>query len=106
MKLTAVELATRLRSERPPRLLDVRQPEEHALASIPGARLIPLAELPARVGEIAGWRGEEVVVYCHHGMRSQRAIGFLRPLGFLHLLNLEGGIDAWSVEVDPAVPRY
>lgn len=106
MKLTATELGTRLRGERPPRLLDVRQPEEVALAAIPGARLIPLAELPARVEEIAGWRGAEVVVYCHHGMRSQRAIGFLRSLGFLHLLNLEGGIDAWSVEVDPAVPRY
>lgn len=100
------ELAARLRGPQPPLLLDVRQPEEHAFAALPGARLIPLAELPARVAELEAWRAEDVVVYCHHGMRSQRAVEWLRQRGFTRLLNLTGGIDRWSLEADPTLPRY
>ena len=106
MHLTASELADRLNSAEPPALLDVRQPEEFAIASLPGARLIPLGELPQRFKELADWQEREIVVYCHHGIRSQHAIGFLRGAGFPRLTNLTGGIDAWSGEVDPAVPRY
>ncbi len=100
------ELAARLRGAQPPRLLDVRQAEEHAFAALPGAHLIPLAELPARSAELEAWRGKDVVVYCHHGMRSQRAVEWLRQRGFTRLLNLTGGIDRWSLEVDPTLPRY
>jgi rhodanese-related sulfurtransferase len=106
MNIHPKDLARRLREPNPPRLLDVRQPEENAFASLPGTRLIPLDELPLRAGELRDWQGEEIVVYCHHGIRSLRAIGFLRQMGFERLLNLEGGIDAWSAEVDPSVPRY
>ena len=106
MNITPRELAQRLGSTRPPRLLDVRQPEEHAHAAVPGSVLIPLGDLATRANELAGWQSEDVVVYCHHGMRSLRAIGLLRPLGFTRLINLTGGIDAWSLEVDPGVPRY
>ena len=104
--MTHSELAARLREPNPPRLLDVRQPEEHALAALPGSELIPLHELLFRHEEIEAWRDEEIVVYCHHGIRSLNAIAQLRHFGFSRLRNLAGGIDRWSVEVDPAVPRY
>ncbi|MFA6546357.1 MAG: rhodanese-like domain-containing protein [Limisphaerales bacterium] len=104
--MTPKELADLLRSPNPPLLLDVRQPEEFALAALPGAKLIPLNELPERVGELAAWSGREVVVYCHHGMRSAHAIGWLRRQGFTQLHNLAGGIDRWSQDVDPNLPRY
>jgi len=104
--IAPTDLATKLRGPEPPRLLDVRQPDEHAIASLPEARLIPLDQLVARVDELASWRTTEVVVYCHHGMRSQRAGELLERLGFKQVLNLAGGIDRWSVEVDPSLRRY
>lgn len=99
-------LAQKLRSAQPPRLLDVRQPDEFALVSLPGAVLIPLNELPQRVDEIADWKDQEVVVYCHHGIRSLQAIAQLKHFGFTNLLNLAGGIDRWATDVDPAARRY
>lgn len=104
--ISASELAARLRDLNPPKLLDVRNPDEHAIAAIAGSRLIPLGELFGRVHELADWRDEEIVVFCHHGMRSQQAIGFLKQAGFDKLTNLTGGIDAWSVSVDDSVARY
>jgi adenylyltransferase/sulfurtransferase len=85
-------------------LLDVRQPVEHSIAHIEGARLIPMNELPSRVSELDPAR--PVVAFCHHGPRSLRAAQWLRAQGFARVVSLAGGIDAWSVEVDPAVPRY
>jgi adenylyltransferase/sulfurtransferase len=85
-------------------LLDVRTSREHALASIPGAVLIPLQELPARLAELP--REGTIVVHCHHGQRSERAAAYLRGQGFTDVRNLLGGIDAWSCDVDPGVPRY
>jgi adenylyltransferase/sulfurtransferase len=87
-------------------LLDVRQPEEFAIAQIEGARLLPLGELEARIEELGAWRGRRVVVTCHHGMRAARAAGILREHGFARVENLSGGIEAWSLTVDPSVPRY
>ncbi len=104
--MTPTELAERLAASNPPHLLDVRQPDEFAVVALPGAKLIPLNELPERVGELAAWREQEVVVYCHHGMRSAHAIGWLRHQGFSNLHNLAGGIDRWSLEVDANAPRY
>lgn len=104
--MTPAVLAERLRSPNPPNLLDVRQPEEFAIVSLSGAKLIPLNELGARFEEIAEWRELEVVVYCHHGIRSARAVGWLCRQGFTNLRNLEGGIDRWSSEMDPTSPRY
>ncbi len=104
--MTPTELAARLAAPNPPHLLDVRQPDEFAIVSLPGAKLVPLNELPERVGELAGWRDQEVVVYCHHGMRSARAIGWLRQQGFTNLHNLSSGVDGWSLEVDPNAARY
>ena len=104
--MTPQELAERLRSPNPPHLLDVRQPDEHAFVSLPNSTLIPLGELLGRVEEIEGWRNEEVVVYCHHGIRSANGMAQLRAAGFTNLHNLSGGIDRWTTEVDPTLPRY
>jgi adenylyltransferase/sulfurtransferase len=87
-------------------LLDVREPPEHARARIEGARLLPLGQLEARLGELDAWRARRVVVHCHHGGRSAAACAFLREHGFQRVENLAGGIDAWSLAVDPSVPRY
>ncbi len=88
------------------RLLDVRQPEEFALAALPNARLIPLNRLDNCIDELLDWQEENVVVYCHHGIRSLHATRWLQQQGFSTVRNLVGGIDAWSIEVDPAISRY
>ncbi len=98
------ELAERLRSTDPPLLLDVREPEEWAIARIEGARLIPLDQLARRVDELTAAR--EIVVYCKMGGRSARAVAQLTELGFRGVRHLEGGIDRWGREVDPTMPRY
>lgn len=106
LHIEPTDLAGRLASPTPPRLLDVREPEEHAFAALPGARLIPLGQLADRTEELDDWRNEDIVVYCHHGIRSQHGMAILRHAGFQRLLNLRGGIDRWSIDVDPALPRY
>ena len=87
-------------------LLDCRTPEEHATAKIEGAMLLPMQELPERVSEIAAWKDRPIIVHCHHGMRSLRVAKWLREQGFTLAQSMQGGIDAWSTDVDPAVPRY
>jgi rhodanese-related sulfurtransferase len=104
--MTPTELAGCLRAPEPPALLDVREIHEHAFVSLPGARLVPLGEIQDRLAELDDWRDREIVVYCHHGVRSQHAGALLREAGFARVVNLSGGIDRWSREVDPAVPRY
>lgn len=84
--------------------LDCRQPEELAIASIAGALHIPMGEIPERLGEID--RKKQIVVFCHHGMRSMRVAAFLEQQGFPNVANLIGGIDAWSDRVDAKVPKY
>jgi len=98
------ELAQWRQEGRDMQLVDVRQPVEHAIAHLSGATLLPLPELVSRVAELDPAR--PVVVYCHHGPRSLRATQWLRQQGFPRVASLAGGIDAWSVEVDPALPRY
>jgi rhodanese-related sulfurtransferase len=87
-------------------LIDVRQPEEYRIASLPAAVLIPLGELSMRLAEIEAYRDKRIVVHCHHGGRSLRAVMGLRQLGFHGAQNLAGGIDLWSQQIDPQVPRY
>lgn len=97
------QLRERLQEADVPFLLDVREPWEHQLAAIPGSRLIPMGQIPARLEEIP--REREVVVYCHHGVRSMQVAYYLAHHGF-QVTNLHGGIDAWSLEADPSTPRY
>ncbi len=87
-------------------LLDCRELDEHAIANIPGAILIPMQEIPERLAEIEAYRDGRVVVHCHHGGRSMRVTRFLRERGFPTAQNMTGGIEAWSLEIDPATPRY
>lgn len=85
-------------------LLDVREPHEYSMAKIEGSVLIPLGELPTSLEKLNA--DDEIVALCHRGMRSADAMGFLMQQGFSNVKNLVGGIDAWSIEVDPEVPRY
>jgi adenylyltransferase/sulfurtransferase len=102
--MSVQELKRRMDAHEPITLIDVREPFEHELARISGAELIPLGELSARLNEIP--RHARIVVHCHTGTRSANAVEFLREAGFDDAANLEGGIEAWSVEIDPTVPRY
>lgn len=103
-EISVEELASALRSDHPPHLLDVRQPEEVALCQLPEALVIPLGELSARWAELP--RDRPLVVYCHHGMRSLQATRFLQARGLDGVRSLRGGIEQWSVAIDPSVARY
>jgi len=98
------ELKTRLDKGDKLVLLDVREPWEHALAKLDGSILIPLGTLPQSLAKLD--KNTEIIAYCHHGMRSADATGFLVQQGFANVKNLVGGIDAWSTQVDTSVPRY
>jgi rhodanese-related sulfurtransferase len=87
-----------------PVLLDVREPWEFERARIEGAQLVPMREVPGRLGEIE--QGKPVVAICHHGGRSMQVALFLEKAGYDNVHNLVGGVDAWSRTVDPAVPLY
>jgi len=99
-------LAAKLKAGEPVYLLDVREPWEHETASLPGDVLVPLDRLAARAADIRPPEGSALVVYCHHGVRSLMAARLLEQFGFRDVLSLAGGIDAWSLVVDPAMPRY
>ena len=105
-QISATELAAWLRDpgKAKPQLLDVREPWEWQTARIEGATHIPMREIPARAGELE--KGRELVAICHHGGRSQQVALFLEKNGFAKIHNLQGGLDAWSRTVDPAVPVY
>jgi adenylyltransferase/sulfurtransferase len=99
-----LQLSQEIKSGKRVLLLDVREPHEWDIVHIEGARLIPLNQLAERVNELDS--ADEIVPYCHSGMRSARATEFLRGLGFKKVRNLVGGIERWSLEVDPSLPRY
>jgi adenylyltransferase/sulfurtransferase len=102
--ITPRELAERIQRGDVPRIIDVREPHEHAFAKIPHAELIPLAKLGTVVPTLDP--EAELVLHCHSGARSAWAANQLRALGFTRVRNLVGGISRWSDEVDPSVPRY
>ena len=85
-------------------LLDVREPHEYSIAKLEGSVLIPLGELANSLDKLD--KNTEIVAYCHKGMRSADAVGFLLQQGFANVKNLIGGIESWSIEIDNAVPRY
>ena len=102
--ITPRRLETRLRDGANITVLDVREPYEWAIARLPGARLMPLNSLPQNVNALD--RSAELVVYCHHGARSEAAAAWLRDQGFGRVRNLVGGIDRWTLEIDPSLRRY
>ena len=103
-EITPTALASYMASGGTPSLLDVREPYEWSIARLPQARLVPLDTLPDVVHTLNP--SEELIVYCHHGLRSAAAVAWLREQGFARARNLTGGIDRWSREVDPSTRRY
>jgi adenylyltransferase/sulfurtransferase len=99
-----VEVKAKIDRHDPFVLIDVREPHEWKIGHIPYARLIPLGELPKRVNELNPT--DEIVAHCKSGVRSAKAIDFLKQAGFKKLRNMKGGILAWSDKVDPSVPKY
>jgi len=103
-EIDAVALKARLDRGDKFQFIDVREPNEYQIASIPGAKLIPLGDVPKRVGELDP--ATEVIVHCKMGGRSAKACDFLRQSGFKNVKNMLGGITAWSDKIDPSVPKY
>ncbi|MAD19257.1 MAG: rhodanese [Planctomycetaceae bacterium] len=89
-----------------PLVIDCREAEEVEIASIDGARHIPMGEIKSHLPDLEDHADDLVVVLCHHGVRSLRVVAFLREEGFSEARSLAGGIDRWSIEIDGDVPRY
>ena len=105
-QIAVQQLADMLAKGESVHLLDVRQLWEHETAALKNSQLIPLDQLSPRVAEVQPPDGALVVVYCHHGIRSQFGAAILERLGIANVASLAGGIDAWSIFIDPGVPRY
>lgn len=108
-EVTPTEVHQRIKAREDLVLLDCRGMDEWQIARIDGAVLIPLGELERRADELEtdeGGRTRSIVVHCHHGMRSMRAAAMLRGMGFTNVRSMAGGIDLWSLSVDPAIRRY
>ena len=105
MEITCDELKQRLDAGENVRLIDCRETWEHELVHIADSANIPMNDTPERVDEYRAIE-EPTVVYCHHGMRSLNVVGWLRSQGVDNVQSLNGGIDAWTLTVDPSLPRY
>jgi rhodanese-related sulfurtransferase len=109
-QIDAPSLADAIRGGRSLALLDVREPWEYQTASIAGSVNIPMSEIPRRIDDVKALQSSqperELVLVCHHGTRSMYVAQYLAQQGLDDLINLRGGIDAWSQTVDPTVPRY
>ena len=103
-EITPAEVKKKMDAHEPFVLIDVREPHEYQICNIPYARLIPLGDLPKRVNELNS--ADEIVAHCKSGMRSAKAVEFLKQAGFRKVRNMKGGILAWSDTVDPSVPKY
>lgn len=90
----------------PPLLIDVREPWEFQTCHLAGSRLIPMRQIPLAVEAEELDPDLEIVVICHHGIRSRQVAYYLEQQGFDKVINLEGGVEAWASEIDPAMPRY
>ena len=101
---TVEELKTRIDADESFLLLDVREPQEFEICRIPGSVLIPLGDLPARLGELS--EGDNLIVHCKSGVRSGKAVKLLREAGYSKARNLKGGILAWITRIDPTLPKY
>jgi rhodanese-related sulfurtransferase len=105
MNITPLELKARIEKGDKFRLIDVREQDEWNHVHLPNADLIPLSEFQQRAtNELSP--DDSIILYCHHGMRSARAQGYLKGQGYDNVLNLTGGIDAWATQVEPTMKRY
>jgi rhodanese-related sulfurtransferase len=107
LEMTPQEVTNRLKSNRPPVLLDVREPQEFALCHIEGSELVPMNTVPAELQRLEALADEaDIVTICHHGVRSLQVVNWLRQQGLENCFSMTGGIDRWSTEIDASVPRY
>jgi len=106
LEISVQETKALLDSGVPLRLIDCREPDEYAFCRIEGAELMPLSTFAGEIGARVPDRNALVVIYCHAGVRSARAADYMTGLGYTNVRSMRGGIEAWSLEVDPSVPRY
>ena len=106
-EVTPQEVKRRVDAGAAVHLIDCREPHEFQIARIEGAELIPMRGIPAELGALES-RSQQgtLIVYCHHGVRSMRVVQWLREQGIEACQSMSGGIDAWSIAIDPSVPRY
>ena len=105
LEITPKEVKRLLDKRARVRLVDVREPVEFEAARIEGAELFPMRTIPKAL-PLFEEEENQIVVYCHHGMRSLQVVGWLREQGVENCASMAGGIDRWSLEIDPQVPRY
>jgi rhodanese-related sulfurtransferase len=105
LEITPKEVKRQIDSGKPLRLVDVREPFEFEHVRIEGAELIPMRSVPKAL-PLFEEEKNPIVVFCHHGIRSMQVVGWLREQGIENCTSMAGGIDRWSVEIDPKVPRY
>ncbi len=103
--ITVEELNERIQNGEEIVLLDVREQFEHDMVNIEGI-LIPLGELPDRVGELEAYKDQEIIVYCRSGARSAEGVRILKNAGFSNPRNMKGGINTWAGKIDPSMPMY
>jgi rhodanese-related sulfurtransferase len=107
LEIAPQEVARRIAAGEKPVLIDVREPSEFQLARIAGGELIPMRAVPAELQRLEAEADEAtLMVYCHHGVRSLTVVNWLREQGVAQCQSMAGGIDRWSREIDPSVPRY
>ena len=104
VQLTPQQVQDGLQKQPAPLLLDVREEDEVRLCALPGSLHIPMNLIPLRHNELPD--DIPIIVYCHHGIRSLNVARYLAHVGFEHVANLQGGIDAWARQIDPSMPRY
>jgi rhodanese-related sulfurtransferase len=106
-EISPPEVKRRLDAGEKLHLIDVREPTEFALARIDGSQLIPMRQVPGELQTLEGRADEApLIVFCHHGVRSLNVVNWLRGQGLDACQSMAGGIDAWSLAIDPSVPRY
>ena len=103
-EISPENLKALLDSKKPVQVIDVREPHEYDICHLAGSKLIPLSQFPQRIGELDS--ADELVLHCHKGVRSMRALEFLRSAGFKKVKSLKGGIEAWANKIEPDMPRY
>jgi rhodanese-related sulfurtransferase len=104
-QLDVMELKQKLEAKENFILVDAREPDEYKIAHIEGSKLIPLSKFTQEAVKILK-PNDTIIVHCHHGGRSQRACEYLSSIGYKNIFNVVGGIESWSLKVDPKVPRY
>ncbi len=106
LKTTVYDVIKKINSKEDFLFIDVRNPDEHEIASIDSTILIPLTKLPSQVPMLEKYKDREIIVHCHHGGRSMTAAKYLHQSGFKKVKSMDGGIDAWSLLVDNTIQRY